>query len=396
MRVTTSMFYRQSTNTIQDLQSQLVRTQTQLSSGFRLLSSADDPAAATRLLQLDTASAQTEQYQRNSSMARNRLGLQEQSLTDVQNALFKLRDLAVQANNDTLDITTRGFIAAEADEVLNELVQVANTRGIGGNFIFSGFKEDTQPFSRSGDGVRYDGDQGQRQIQISDSRSVADGDSGADVFMNVSNGTGTFSVSAGANNTGTGTLGTRSLNDEALWDNGEYTIQFTDSENYDVYSATSGLISSGTFSIGDTIDVQGVSIVLTGAPDAGDEFELGPSRKQSVFETVQNFIDALAAPENPAGFAKLHNEMGNVLEDLDRGVDNVLEYRTRVGTRLQTIDAQEVSNTDFQLTLASATSELRDLDYAEAVTRLSRQVVGLEAAQQSFARIQGLSLFNLI
>ncbi len=396
MRVSTAMFYRQGTAAISDMQARLVRTQQQLASGNRLLSPADDPVGAARLLDLNSAVEQNNQYQRNSNMARNRLGMEEQALTDVQNVLFRIRDLAVQANNDTLDSTTRSFIAAETDQALEQLVQLGNTRDAEGNFLFAGFSSQTQPFARTSTGVRYDGDQGQRNIQISDTRSVADGDSGSDIFLAIPNGTGDFSVSADASNTGTGVIGTRTLNDHTLWDGGNYTISFTAPGAYDVIDGGGATIASGTFEDGETIDVMGVSLVLTGAPEAGDEFSVGPSRTQDIFTTVQNFIDAMDSATDPAGTASLHNQTGNVLENLDRGIDNILEFRTLVGARLQVLDAQEETNADFGLTLETARAELQELDYAEAVTRLSQQVVGLEAAQQSFARIQGLNLFRLI
>ncbi len=396
MRISTSMIYRQGTSAMAEAQSVLARTQMQLSSGRQLLSSADDPVAAARLLQLDTAYAQTQQYQRNSVMARNRLGTQEQVLSDVENVLFRVRDLAIQANNDTLDSMSRAFIAAEVREAKEQLVQLGNTRDSERNFLFAGFKSQTEPFSMTSTGVRYNGDQGQRQIQISDTRTVVDGDSGSDVFMSILNGTGDISVSANSSNTGTGQLGARSVNDAALWDGEDYTIRFTGPDAYDVVNGAGAVVLTGSYSDGETLDVQGVSIVLGGVPNAGDEFNLGPSRQQDMFTTVQNFIDALDASTSPAGNATLHNQIGNALDDLDRGIDNLLDFRTRVGTRLQTIDAQEISNADFSITLAGASSQLRDLDYADAVTRLSQQLIGLEVAQQSFARIQGLTLFNLI
>lgn len=396
MRISTSMFYRQGTTAIQESQSNLVRTQLQLSSGERVLTSADDPVAASRLLELDAVAARTEQYQRNGIRARNRLATQEQALTDVQNVLFRVRDLAIQANSDTLDATTRGYIASEVDENLNQLVQLANTRDADGNFLFSGFKSDTQPFARLTTGVRYDGDQGERRIQISDTRSVVDGDSGDGIFMSIRNGTGVFSVSANSANSGTGVIGTRSLNDPAVWDNSSYTVRFTADDAYEVVNSGGATIAVGAYETGETVDVQGVGLVITGAPAVGDEFTVEPSQDQDMFTTVQNFIDAVTAETGEVGIARLHNSVGNALENLDRSIENVLDFRTRVGTRLQAIDAQEATNADFSVTLAATQSQLRDLDYAEAVTRLNQQLVGLEAAQQSFARIQGLSLFNLI
>ena len=396
MRISTAMFYRQGANAMSEMQSSLVRTQMELASGKRMLSASDDPVGAARLIDINATLDRTDQYQRNANMARNRLATEEQSLTDVEKILFRVRDLAIQANNDTLDSQTRGYIASETSEALEQLVQIANTRDAEGNFLFAGFSSQTQPFAQSAGGIAYNGDQGERQIQISDTRHVADGDSGAAIFMQIKNGTGTFAVSASEANSGTGQLGARSLNDSTVWDNANYTVRFTAADTYDVVDAGGTTISSGPYADGDSIEVQGVSIVLTGVPDAGDEFQVGPSQQQDMFGTINNFIDALGNSTDPAGIARLHNEVGNALDDLDRSIDNVLDFRTRVGTRLQAIDSQEVTNADFSITLETARAELQQLDYAEAVTRLSQQLNGLEAAQQSFARIQGLSLFNLL
>ena len=396
MRISTAMFYRQGVTSITEAQSAVVRTQSQLASGQRLLSPADDPVAAARILELDAAIEQNNQYLRNSNMARNRLSLEEQVLSDVENVLFRIRDLAVQANNDTQNPETRSYIAAEATEALEQLVQLANTRDAEGNYIFSGFKARTQPFARDAGGVRYDGDEGQRTIKISDTRNVPDGDNGDAVFMSIPNGSGRFAVDANPANSGTGILGARTLVDPTQCDDGSYTIRFTATDAYEIVDGGGATIATGPWADGDTIDVRGVAVVLSGAPAVGDEFTVTASTEQDMFTTVQSFIDALDYPTNPAGIARAHNNIGSAIENIDRSVDNLLEVRTRVGTRLQTIDSQQASSEDYDITLQATRAELQELDYAEAVTRLNQQLVGLEAAQQSFVRIQGLSLFNLI
>jgi flagellar hook-associated protein 3 FlgL len=72
----------------------------------------------------------------------------------------------------------------------------------------------------------------------------------------------------------------------------------------------------------------------------------------------------------------------------------VLDVKTQVGSRLSAIDSQGDSNGAFALTVQSTLGELEDLDYAEALSRLSLQMTTLEAAQQTFIRTQQLSLFN--
>lgn len=70
--------------------------------------------------------------------------------------------------------------------------------------------------------------------------------------------------------------------------------------------------------------------------------------------------------------------------------------RATVGARLNAVDAQKDVNDGFKLQVQETLSKLQDLDYAEAVSRLNLQLTGLQAAQQSFLKIQGLSLFNFL
>ena len=71
-------------------------------------------------------------------------------------------------------------------------------------------------------------------------------------------------------------------------------------------------------------------------------------------------------------------------------------FRAKSGARQSVIDGHRLLNDDIILQGNKTRSELQDLDFAEAVSRMNLQLVGLEASQQSFSRIQGLSLFNYL
>lgn len=396
-RVSTALFYQRGTQAITRLQGQLNDTQLQIASGRRLINPSDDPVASARIAGLNAALAQTEQYQRNANMARTRLASEEQVLTDIQNALFRVRDLAIQANNDTQNLESRRFIATEAREVLGQMIELANRRDAQDNYVFSGFQSRTAPFAWDGLSVRYDGDQGQRRLQIGETRFVADGDPGSAVFMDIRNGNGQFVTGADAANTGSGVIDAGALNGISSWNGATFSVRFTATDSYEVLDGGGTVVSTGAYSSGDTIDVPGATVTIEGAPVTGDTFTVEPARNQDMFTTVNNFIAALeASVPGEVGNAVLHNAMNNVLSDLDQAVGNVLDVRAKVGSRLQTLETQEDSNADLAVTLKETRSELQDLDYAEAISRLNQQMTGLEAAQRSFARIQGLSLFNVI
>ena len=70
--------------------------------------------------------------------------------------------------------------------------------------------------------------------------------------------------------------------------------------------------------------------------------------------------------------------------------------RAGIGARLNSIDNQKAANGDFILASQTALSSLQDLDYTAATSTLSKQMLVLQAAQQTFVKTQNLSLFNYI
>ena len=139
------------------------------------------------------------------------------------------------------------------------------------------------------------------------------------------------------------------------------------------------------------------AVVLTGAPANGDSFSVAPSSSQSVFVTLAKLIGALEAPSGtPAANARLGNETGFALTNLDQGMDNILRVRAQIGARLAETESLGNLNEDLKLQYQQTLSQLQDLDYAKAIADLTRKQTDLQAAQQSFARISQLSLFNYL
>lgn len=300
MRIATSQITDNAVASMQDLQTQLAKTQQQLSTGKRVLTPADDPSAAASILSLNQTVSLTQQYQRNSNVAQTRLNLEETSLSGASDILQRVRELAVQANNGTMSASDRGAIATEVTQLTQQLQGLANTTDAGGEYLFAGFKADTQPFTANGVGtVAYNGDQGSRLLQIGPQRQIEVGDSGSSVFMNIP-------ASAG-----------------------------------------------------------GV---------------------QSVFDTLNKFVSDLNA----------NTPSQSTITDIDAAANNLLTVRAKVGARLNAIDSQNSINTDYLTQTQSALSNIQDLDYASAISKLNQQSLALQAAQNSYTKIQGLSLFNYI
>ena len=289
MRISTSQIFRQGVDAMLEKQHEVSRTELQVATGKRILTPSDDPSAAVRILDLQESQKRLAQYQRNAEVATAKLDQEETALQGMENLLQRVRELALQGNNDPTGAEGRSAIAAEVRQHIESFLQIANSQDANGEYIFAGFQSQTRPFSHDGiGGFTYSGDSGQRMIKIGDSREVAIGDPGN---------------------------------------------------------------------------------MLVG---------------------IGEVLNSLAA-NLEAG-----NGDPNALSDIDTALTGLLNTRAKIGARMNAIDDQKTANDAFELAVTKVRSSLEDLDYAEAISRFNQQLAALQASQQSFLKIQDMSLFNFL
>lgn len=397
MRISTSQMYTNSVTSMLNQQSKLAATQQQLSTGKRVLSPSEDPVGAVRSLELNRAQDQTTQYLRNADLLDSRLRLEESIVESSINVVQRVRELTIQANNDSQGNESRLSIASEMRQQLDNLLSYANTKDSSGHFIFAGYQENSTPFSKTASGYIYNGDDGQRELQIGPSRRMADGDPGSDVYMGIFNGNGQFIASAADTNTGTGIIDAGSVADVPAFNRDNVTIRFSSDTQYDIVDDSGAVIDSGDYLSGGDIRVAGMSVNIDGQPAAGDEFNLGPSRRQDLFSMVESLALSLeTARNNPSARATQHNEINTALSGFDQALDHLIQKQSNIGARMESLERQIDINQGATLQIAESLSLINDLDYAEAISRFSQQQAALQAAQQAFAKTQGLSLFNYL
>ena len=398
MRVSSDLLRTVFMNALSDAQQRLAKTQEQVSTGQRVNSPSDDPAAAARIAQLNATLSRLDQFKSNADFATNQLGLEENALTSAVDNLQQIRELTVQANNAPLTDTDRAAIADELRQRLAALQSVANSTDVDGRHLFAGYNESATPFTVGpGGNVVYNGDQGQRSVQVSETRFIAINDSGADVFQRIPTGNGTFTLAADDANTGSGVLGAGTVVDQTAWVPDNYTITFLTPTTYEVRDGASALVASGTYTAGQAISFRGVAVPIDGAPAAGDKFTVAPSSSRDIFATVSSLIDALDTPaSSDAARTSLQNKLGQALADIDQATNHVIAVRSDVGSRSKALDDETSLGADFKVQLTTTLSNIRDLDYADALTKLSQQQLGLQAAEQAFAQTQGLTLFRFL
>ncbi|MGZ4954837.1 MAG: flagellar hook-associated protein FlgL [Methylobacter sp.] len=472
MRISTAWAQQVNVDAMNNRQTELAKAQQQLSTGLRVSSPADDPAAAVKVLDLQGTIAKTTQFQSNISTTRGRLNIEESALTTADNILSRAKELTMQGMNDSMNSSDRLSLKFEVDQLIQEMAGVANTKNANGEFIFSGDLATVPAFAVSpttGQYV-YQGGSQQRALQISSTRQVADGDLGFNVFENIQS----SSPAADEN-------GKRSIFNtlQALSDGLGATFKATPAvitgDNFLRYGmdysnplppTTFNLVANAEKTLPPLfptvpptpVALSPASIDLTGKKFAGVEDVVSEINKQlaaapllpadltpnTSFPAGSNFGNAIQARSNgnkiefvsvatgavsnlsinntsgnfltDAGFSDgqsktgtdvsstlpvqidqiFQKQLGDVLTDLDTALNSVLQARTSVGVRQNVLDNQESQNDKFVLDTKQTLSETQDLDYSEAISRFQLQSTALQAAQQTFAKVKGLSLFNYL
>ena len=411
MRLSTQQFFLTSLRGVLDNQSRLNDLQKQVASGKRIETPADDPIASAQILSVNQQLARTQQYASNAAIAEGRLRLEESSLDGMEEAIQRIRQLTVQSGDGAMTLDDRQTIAIEIKQRLEQLVALANTRDSNDQFIFGGFQSGTQPIVASGTGgYNFQGDAGQLFIKIADSIDVAVSDSGQGLFMDMDQPLN-FGASPNVGNSGTLAVDNQAVINQKLFD--EFhpdgaTITFDTTGPVPTYTVTrvsdTSVISGGNpsapllnvpYSPDEGIEFEGVRVDLSGTPGNGDTIDLVslPKQKQDMFTAIETLMLGLEGTTNNVTLGEL---VSDGLNSLDNALDNLLETRAKVGSRLNVIDETLKNNDNLELMGRELLSELEDLDYADAISRLSLQSFILEATQKTFTQISNLSLFNFI
>jgi len=302
MKISTSFLFDRATERMSNIQNRLATTQAQMAESKQILSPSDAPDQAAAIQRLKGEVQRQDSHMRTLDVALRRYTAEETALTASNDIITRMKELGLQAANDTLSPDDRKGVAVELIALRNQLLSLGNTRDDTGNYLFSGTRVNTPAFAEDASGeVVYQGDQTQTRIPAGEERTVQFTRAGTDVFSRV------------------------------VRDDGE-SVSF--------FNALDQMIEG----------VEGSST---------DDIRQGIS-----------------------DLNQMHNNLS--LSQVQNGSD-----QTVVRSQLDVLD-------ETSLRFKSTLSEIEDLDYAAAVTRMNKEMMALEAAMGSFSKISGLSLFDYI
>lgn len=412
MRISSLQINQQGVNSMLDLSRQVADTQKQIASGTRITNPSDDPVGAARMIKIQQELEVRDQYRRNIDGAEAALAQEETVLQQVLDVVQRIRELALQASNGIQTVDDRRSIATEIDARFSELVSLVNARGPNGEYLFSGFQSNVQPFVVDGDNVEFHGDEGQRRVQVDNGQFVALSDSGRGIFMDVAAAGPVFNVRSHPDNDpfagatiAKGAVVDRDALAEFFPD--DLVVEFRPlaedplgRPNFTVRRASDNRVVDGLLNVpldgNATIEAAGMSFKVLGQPQPGDRFFIETTDKQDMLTTIKQMTKGLVNMDPSADPEAFQQMLDDSLTGLDNTMDSILQVQAQIGARFNTIDSTRNLHTDLELRAQEALSEIRDLDFSEAVSRLSFQSFLLEAAQQSFIRVSGLSLFNAL
>ena len=306
MKISTSLYFDRSTQMLSNVQSNLTKTQEQLSTGKQIVSPSDAPDKAALVTRLDSTLARQQSYLDNLKSVNIRLTAEETALQNTSDVMYRIKELATQAANDTLSVQDRKGIAMEIGTLKDQILSLANSQDSNGNYLFSGSRVGEPAFSKdSNDRVLYQGDQARMKVDVGDSRRMNLNMPGSDVF-------------------------TRVVRDDGK--GGRVGVDF--------------------------------------------------------FQALDDLATAVQSSD--------HTGIQRGISEVDILQNGISEGLGQVGADLTVVDMQTSVLDQVMLQLKTTRSDVQDLDYTEAITRMNKDQLALEAAQNSFAKISQLSLFKYL
>lgn len=184
MRVTQSMLYRQTLDTMQQRESNALKRQNEIVSGVRLNQAMDDPAAMGRVMRNDNQAQQLQRFSDNIRNVESRLGFLESEMDGVTDLLHRGHELMLTGANGSQSPESLEALAVELRSLGESMLQVGNGRDGQGRYLFGGHNDGARPFDDSGASVSYNGAASARQIPIDEATFMANGLVGDEVFLN--------------------------------------------------------------------------------------------------------------------------------------------------------------------------------------------------------------------
>lgn len=394
-RISTANTYAASVETLQRRQIDLSNANEQLTSGKRVLHASDDPTAAARAERARALMQRSDATQRAIDASKTSMTLTEAALGDAGELLQQARELVVKAGNASYTDAERRDIANQIAEIRKQLMGVANRSDGSGGFVFAGQGANQPPFIDRPGGVQYTGTGG--QVQVASDEPLPLTLDGEVAWLSAASGNGVFKTAN--TNSVNAWVDTGRVTDPAQLTGGHYSIDFTVSGSSTTYTILKDgqptSVTGATFQSGKAIEIDGMAFTINGTPAQGDNFTIDPAAPdQSLFDTLDKVVAELKTGSRTN--AQITQTVQGTLRDIDASANHLQSARSMAGETLNRIEGVAGRVSDLKLFGETTRSDAEDLDMVKAYADFQSQQTGYQAALQTYASVQKLSLFQYI
>jgi flagellar hook-associated protein 3 FlgL len=401
MRLSTANLYDASIANLQRRQQALQEQQQQLTSGKRIATASDDPTGAARAERALAAIGRVDANQRALEASRNSMTLAESALGDANELLQQAREAMVAAGNASYSDAERMSQANKLQGIRDQLLSIANRPDGSGGYLFSGQGSSSPPFLDQAGGVTYVGVAGTIQTGNLDNFQLSI--DGRATWEQARSGNGTFVTEPAANSV-TGNppqawVDSGRVIDPTLVTGQNYRIDITGTaptQNYTVTNTDTGAgVSTGSYTSGQAIKFDGISVAVTGTPADGDAFTIAPATNTlKVFDVLDRAISELKTPLRSN--AQIAQSNSGRLRDLDAVMGGLQNVRSQTGERLNNLDGTETRLAALKQYNTQEKSAAEDIDMVQGISDFQNQQTGYDTALKTYAMVQRMSLFQYI
>ncbi|MGN5111928.1 flagellar hook-associated protein FlgL [Aeromonas jandaei] len=401
MRITTNMIYDRNIYSLNSANERLNTAYQQLQTGNKFQTAGEDPAGMSQKMALTKEIDLFKQYGVNGSLLENSLGHEETVLTSLNTAMLSAQTLIQKSNNGSISMEDRKSIASELEGLQQQMFDLMNSKNSQGEYIFGGNQSKTQPYVRDTNGkFIYQGDTGQREIQVSPTVKIAANDSGQDLFEIVATrrtaSAGTANIKVGIADQGNFDNFFQANYNSALASN-DYTVSTTigPPDTYQIKDSGGATLQTGNYTPGTKIPFNGLELTLDlPAGGTAQQFSLNPPKNDNILNGMSDFINTLRDPSVSADtfqskVADVTVHMKNARQNIDHGLGEL-------GGRMNSLEQVMSSNEGLSNLNTEARAKVSEADLYEVISTLSKEDAALSASQLSFSKISRLTLFDYI
>lgn len=425
-RLGTANTYDTARSHLLERQTALSNLQEQLTSGKRVNTASDDPTAAAQAERAMTRIGRIQADQRALESQRDSITQAEGTLGDVTSAMQRFRELVVTAGNGSNSSSDRTTIAGELQSLRDQIFALANSKDTNGQPLFGALASALTPFvgpQAVAPDYKFNGLPGQLASSEVSIPFALDGDS---AFMHQPARDGVFNVSVSNIPTN------RTLKTDNVVITSQATVAATATAAaatgvpYPVYSIAFNTVDTttvpGTTTLNYTVTetpsvtplgapapfapitvsypsatagpitgIPGLSFSITGTPAVGDTLTIG--ERPSVFSVLDDAIKNIKGAVNNNAATQA---VSQALNNIDIGMSRISAVRGQAGDLLNRADSITNNQSKRSIQLEGARSRAEDLDMIKGISDFQNQQTGFQAALQSYAQVQKLSLFNYI